>query len=345
MDQNILIKKRRPRYPGTHPRSFEQKYKELNPEKYAQDIKKVFERGQTPAGMHIPICVDEILKVLNPQPGQTGLDATLGYGGHAEQLLKKITPGGRLFGIDVDPLTLPQTEMRLRKLGYADDMLSIKRMNFAGSIQLLSHTNGGFDFVLADLGVSSMQLDTPSRGFSFKLDVPLDLRMNPKHGQTATELIKNSSENELAELFINNSDEPYANILAHAISTQQQKIKSGRNLADIIKSTLSSRKISSEDITKSIQRIFQALRIAVNDEFGALEQFLKFLPGCLKSGGKVAILTFHSGEDRRVKKSFQANFRNTVFSDIAKTPLRPGPNERRNNPRSSCAKLRWAVKT
>ncbi|HEX2955332.1 MAG TPA: 16S rRNA (cytosine(1402)-N(4))-methyltransferase RsmH [Chitinispirillaceae bacterium] len=224
-------------------------------------------------------------------------------------------------------------------------MLLIKRMNFAGSIQLLSHTGGGFDFVLADLGVSSMQLDTPSRGFSFKLDVPLDLRMNPKHGQTATELIKNSSECELAELFINNSDEPYANILAHAITTQQQKIRSGRNLADIIRSTLISRKISSEDTTKSIQRIFQALRIAVNDEFGALDQFLKFLPGCLKQGGRVAILTFHSGEDRRVKKSFQANFRNAVFSDIAKTPLRPGPNERRNNPRSSCAKLRWAVKT
>jgi S-adenosyl-methyltransferase MraW len=344
MDQNTPLKKRRLRYRGTHPRSFEQKYKELNPEKYSQDIKKVIERGQTPAGMHRSVCVNEILQILNPQPGQTGLDATLGYGGHAQELLKRIIPGGQLFAIDVDPLTLPQTEIRLRKSGFTDDILIIKRMNFAGIVQLLPQTSGGFDFVLADLGVSSMQLDTPSRGFSFKLDVPLDLRMNPGRGRSAAELIRNKSENELAKLFVNNSDEPYADILAHAIFTRQEKIKSGRNLADIIKSALISRKVSSGETAKSVQRIFQALRIAVNDEFGALEQFLKLLPECLKPNGRVAILTFHSGEDRRVKKSFQTNLRNGTFIDIARTPVRPGQEERRNNPRSTCAKLRWAVK-
>lgn len=342
MDQKTPLKKRRPRYPGTHPRTFEQKYKELDPEKYALEVKKIIGRGQTPAGTHRAICVREILNLLDPKPGQTGLDATLGYGGHTQELLKKILPGGKLFAIDADPLTISQTETRLRNLGYTEDNLVIRRMNFAGILKLLPIA-GGFDFVLADLGVSSMQLDTPSRGFSFKLDTPLDLRMNPKHGQPAAELIKSLTKSELVELFVNNSDEPYADILAHAVFNGRQMINTGKNLADIIRSTLTSRNVSPDDATKSVQRIFQALRISVNDEFGALEQFLRLLPQCLNPGARVAILTFHSGEDRRVKKSFQVNFRNGVFTDIARSPLRPSSEEKRSNPRSACAKLRWAI--
>lgn len=344
MNSDNPIKKRRPRYSGTHPRRFHEKYKELNPEKYSTDIRKVISRGQTPAGMHRPICVDEIMQVLDPKPGQTGLDATLGYGGHTLELLKRITPNGRLFAIDVDPIVLPLTENRLRKSGYTEDVLIVKRMNFAG-IARLTTESAGFDFILADLGVSSMQLDTPSRGFSFKNDAPLDLRMNPLHGQPAYELLRKKSETEICEILVSNSDEPYADIIAKAIYDQKENIETTAKLADVIKKTLMSKKISSEIATKSVQRVFQALRIEVNDEFGVLDQFLKLLPQCLKPDGRVAILTFHSGEDRRVKKSFQKNLRDGVFSDIARRPIRPSYAERNSNPRSSCAKLRWAVKS
>lgn len=344
MELNQPVKKRRPRYRGTHPRSFDEKYKELNPQKYADEIQKVFERGQTPAGMHRPICVNEIIDKLNPKPGQVGLDATLGYGGHSEEILKRITPGGRLFATDVDPLVLPKTEARLRSLGYNDDCLFIKRMNFAGLAQLLPYTDKGFDFILADLGVSSMQLDTPSRGFSYKFNAPLDLRMNPRHGQPASELLRRVSENELIQILTDNSDEPYASILAKAISAQKQNIATTRKLADLIRFTLGSQKVPAEQINKSIQRVFQALRIEVNDEFGVLDQFLDLIPVCLKPQGKVAILTFHSGEDRRVKKSFQKYHKNGIFAEIARRPIRPGPSEQRSNPRSTCAKLRWAIK-
>ena len=173
------------RYKGTHPRGFGEKYKELNAAQYEADTEKVIARGQTPAGTHRPICVREILKLLDPKPGELGLDATLGFGGHAREVLPLLAPGGRLFGIDVDPLELPRTEQRLRDLGYGEDRLAVRRMNFAGINKLLEETGRGFDFILADLGVSSMQIDNPARGFTFKADGPLDLRLNPGHGRSA----------------------------------------------------------------------------------------------------------------------------------------------------------------
>ncbi len=170
--------KRRERYRGTHPRRFEEKYKELDPARHADELNKVMARGQTPAGMHRPICVAEILAQLNPQPGEVGLDATLGFGGHAQAILPRLLPGGRLFGIDVDPLELPRTEARLRALGFDASVLTVQRLNFSAMAELLPES-GGFDVVLADLGVSSMQIDNPARGFSFKVDGPLDLRLDP----------------------------------------------------------------------------------------------------------------------------------------------------------------------
>jgi 16S rRNA (cytosine1402-N4)-methyltransferase len=338
--------KRRVRYRGTHPRHFNEKYKELNPGLYSDEIKKVISRGQTPAGTHIPICVKEILEILKPQPGQTGLDATLGYGGHAQELLKHIVPGGLLFAIDVDPVELPRTESRLRAMGYSNEVLIVKRMNFAGISQITSQSGKLFDFVLADLGVSSMQLDTPSRGFSYKSEGPLDLRLNPHRGKGASELLATLDEQTLASLLHDNSDEPFAKEIAFAICPVKGKIKTTRDLSDIIKKTLSSNRpaLSQDDIKASIQRVFQALRIAVNDELGVLKQFLNLLPECMKPGGRIAILTFHSGEDRIVKKSFQTGLRNGIYSSIARVPVRPGAQERHSNPRSSCAKLRWAVR-
>lgn len=338
--------KRRVRYRGTHPRGFKEKYKELNSSLYEADTQKVIERGQTPAGTHRPICVKPILEILAPKPGETGLDATLGFGGHAREFLPRISPGGRLFGIDVDPLELPRTELRLRSLGFSGSELVVHRMNFAGMDKLLPEAGRGFDFVLADLGVSSMQIDNPARGFTFKADGPLDLRLNPAHGQPASALLKTCTQGELAMLLYANADEPNAEDIANAILARRGGINTTLDLAEAVRSALKGlpKDVREAETKTSLQRTFQALRIAVNDEFGALERFLSVLPDCLAPGGRVAILSFHSGEDRRVKKSFQAFAREGVYASVAPEPIRPSPEERRSNPRSSCAKLRWAIR-
>ncbi len=341
--------KRRARYAGTHPRRFEQKYKELSPAQHADELRKVLERGQTPAGMHRPICVREILDLLNPQPGEVGLDATLGFGGHAQAILPRLAPGGRLFGVDVDPLELPRTEARLRSLGFDGSALVVRRMNFAELPSLLPEAGGGFDFVLADLGVSSMQIDNPARGFTFKADGPLDLRLDPGAGQPASALLQSVTRQRMRELLVDNADEPFAVPLAAAL--QGQYIETTTQLAALVQQTMRvalkrglPQAEREAETKRALQRTFQALRIAVNDEFGALDRLLSRLPACLKPGGRVAILSFHSGEDRRVKKAFQAGERAGLYARVAPELLRPSPEEQRANPRSRSAKLRWAVK-
>lgn len=338
-------RKRRVRYKGKHPRRFEEKYKEHDPEKYAEDVRKIIESGKTPAGTHRPICVTEILEALDPKPGQTGLDATLGFGGHAEELLRRITPGGRLFGIDVDPIELPRATARLRALGFGDTELFVRQINFAGIPKLLADAGGGFDFILADLGVSSMQLDDPARGFTFKWEGPLDLRLNPRRGQPASALIKSISEKALEKLLIAHSDEPHARTIARAVHANRRKIFTTTELADTVKNALAymASAGSPEAITTSIRRTFQALRIEVNDEFSALDQFLRNLPMCLKPGGRVAVLTFHSGEDKRVVKSFQDGLKSGVYAEVSRESIRPTPQECFDNPRSKSAILRWAI--
>ncbi len=338
-------RQRRVRYQGTHPHRFEDKYKELNPELHATESQKVMDRGHTPAGTHRPICVDEVLHALAPKPGETGLDATLGYGGHAQEILPHLQPGGRLFGMDVDPLELPRTEARLRSLGFTEAMLIVRRMNFAGIANLLTEAGSGFDFILADLGVSSMQIDNPARGFTYKAEGPLDLRLNPHRGKPASALLQAISQEDLADLLQENADEPHAETIACAI--HGQAFATTTQLANSIRQALKGLFPEAErlqELRKVLQRTFQALRIAVNDEFAVLDQFLSLLPRCLKPGGRVAILTFHSGEDRRVKKAFQAGHREGLYRDIAPAPIRPSPEERRANPRSTSAKLRWAVR-
>ena len=266
-------------------------------------------------------------------------------GGHAQEILPRLLPGGRLFGIDVDPLELPRTEARLRALGFAEDALVIRRMNFAGLLRLLPEVDGGFDFVLADLGVSSMQLDNPARGFTYKADGPLDLRLNPDRGRPASALLSSLTEEGLADLLTENAEEPYAYAIARAL--HGQPVATTAQLADLVRRALAvalPEATRRQEMRKSLQRTFQALRIAVNEEFSALEQFLRCLPMGLKSGGRVAILAFHSGEDRRVKKAFQTGHREGVYARIARDPIRPSAEECRANPRSSSAKLRWAVK-
>jgi 16S rRNA (cytosine1402-N4)-methyltransferase len=335
---------RRKRYRGTHPRRFEEKYKELDPQHYAADVEKVIVRGQTPAGMHRPICVDEILAILNPLPGETGLDATLGFGGHTLAILPRLLPGGRLFAVDVDSIELPRTEARLRAIGFSGEVLVIRKMNFAGIAQLLPETAGGFDCILADLGVSSMQLDDPARGFSYKNNGPLDLRLNPMRGIPASALLHSLTAHAVAELLTKNADEPHAELISQAIKRRTSPIITTRQLADIVRTALAGLQETKVQ-NKTLARTFQALRIAVNDEFGALDRFLDVLPWCMKSGARAAVLSFHSGEDRRIEQAFQESFRSGIYSRVASEPLRPTPAEQRSNPRSSSAKLRWAIRS
>ena len=338
---------RRVRYKGTHPKNFKEKYKELQPEQYADTVAKVIQKGNTPAGMHLSICVKEILEFLQIAPGQIGLDATLGYGGHTLEMLKCLQAQGRLYALDVDPLELPRTQERLERLGYGEEILSIRQMNFS-QIDSVAAEAGFFDFVLADLGVSSMQIDNPDRGFSFRTDGPLDLRLNPYTGSTAANRLRKLTAEELQDMLVENADEPHAAAIARAIVTN---IKDGINLAtttqlrDLIKQALKGTpQISEDEIKKSCQRTFQALRIDINHEFEVLDEFLEKLPEVLTSGGRVAILTFHSGEDRRVKKSFKYYLREGVYREIADEPIRPSAEECHANSRARSAKLRWAIK-
>ncbi len=346
-NEKELKHQRRVRYKGTHPKTFQEKYKELQPENYAEDVAKVIQKGRTPAGMHLPICVKEILEFLQITPGQTGLDATLGYGGHTLEMLKCLQSKGRLYAIDVDSLELPRTKDRLERLGYGSEILEIKQMSFSKIDQIVPES-GLFHFVLADLGISSMQLDNPERGFSYKFEGPLDLRLNPKVGISAANRLKTISLDELQGMFIENSDEPYAEQIARGIISSRKKgteISTTTQLQTIIKNALRSvPHIGEDEIKKSCQRCFQALRIDINHEFEVLDEFLEKLPDVLASGGRVAILSFHSGEDRRVKKSFKRFFREGVYREIAPDPIRPSSEECHANSRSRSAKMRWAIK-
>lgn len=341
-------KPRRIRYTGSHPKTYKEKYKELQPEQYASDVEKVMLQGRTPAGMHRSICITEILDFLNIKEGQIGLDATLGYGGHSLEMLKCLNHTGCLYAIDVDPLELPKTKDRLQALGYSEEYLVIKKMNFAG-IDLVVLESGVLNFVLADLGVSSMQIDNPERGFSLKVDGPLDLRLNPHYGKSAAKLLSKISQDKLEWLFTENADEPFADIISTAITNEIKKgtvIETTFQLKEIIKNTLAftPKEQQAELIKKTCQRCFQALRIEVNNEFDVLDAFLEKLPDALATGGRVAILSFHSGEDRRVKKSFQRFFREGIYSEIASDPIRPSPKEINDNPRARSTKMRWAIK-
>lgn len=340
--------KRRVRYSGTHPKKYSEKYKELQPEKYADTISKVIQKGSTPAGMHISICVKEILDFLQIQPGQQGLDATLGYGGHTLEMLKCLNSRGHIYGLDVDPIESAKTKERLNRLGYGDDILTVKLENFA-NIDKVAEQVGLFDFVLADLGVSSMQIDNPERGFSYKNEGPLDLRMNPQKGTSAAERLKEISQEELAGMLIENSDEPYAEEIAKAVVSylkRGEKIETATRLKTVIEETLSFLPASErkEAVKKSCQRTFQALRIDVNSEFEVLYEFLEKLPDVLAPGGRVAILTFHSGEDRLVKKSFKQLKKQGVYQEISKEVIRPSAEECARNSRARSTKMRWAIR-
>lgn len=332
---------RRKRYSGKNPRKFEDKYKEHDPARHGDTIAKVIASGKTPAGSHIPILVAECLDALAITPGMIGVDATLGYGGHALKILQRISPNGKLIGLDVDPFELPKTQTRIRESGYGDDQFIAHRSNYAGIAKVLTeHQLAGVAFIFADLGCSSMQLDDPSRGFSFKTKGPLDMRMNPSRGLSAADWLAKTNAEKLTLILEQNSDEPRAESIATAIAGNSYN--DTQTLAQAIRQSI--HVSDPEEFERTVRRVFQAIRIAVNEEFNALDAFLRALPTCLKSGGRVAILTFHSGEDRRVKQSFKAGLKDGLYSEVCDSHITAGHEERRMNPRSTSAKLRWAVR-
>lgn len=348
MNEQQQLHKRRVRYSGKYPKRFEEKYKEQNPEKYADTIVHVIEKGSTPAGMHISIMVKEILDFLEIKPGQKGLDATLGYGGHTTEMLKCLNGEGHIIGLDVDPIESVKTVERIRNRGFDENIFTMKLTNFA-NIDEVSKEAGKFDFVLADLGVSSMQIDNPERGFSYKVEGPLDLRLDPTKGTSAAERLRQLDYDELCGMLIENSDEPYADKITTAILKRNQLkkyIEKTTDLKEVIEEALSflPEKERKDAVKKSCARTFQALRIDVNQEFEVLYTFLEKLPDILNEGGRVAILTFHSGEDRLVKKSFKQLKKLGVYSDVADDVIRPSQEECVRNPRAKSTKMRWAIK-
>lgn len=335
--------KRRPRYSGKNPRRFEDKYKEHNASQHPDVIAKIIASGKTPAGQHVPIMVREIMDVLAIKPGARCVDCTLGYGGHARELLQAAQPGGTLLGLDRDPLEIVKTEARLRSLGLPDEALIVRRINYAGLRRVLDEIEwtDGADAVLADLGLSSMQIDNPNRGFTFKHDGPLDMRMDPERGASASDVLARLNAEQLTTLLVDNADEPNAALIAHAIAGTT--IKRTKQLREHVLACLP-RKLNDEDRDTTVRRVFQALRIEVNGEFSALDAWLRSLPHCLRPSGRIAVLTFHSGEDRRVKKAFQAGEREGLYARINDEVIRASADEVRANPRASSAKLRWAVR-
>jgi 16S rRNA (cytosine1402-N4)-methyltransferase len=342
---NDTVHTRRSRYGGRSPRGFHEKYKELNPERYPEEAQKVLASGKTPAGTHRPIMVAEVLEYLRPAAGEIAVDCTLGGGGHARAILECVQPGGRLIGLDVDPVELPRTEARFREAGVGSDTFCTHRGNFAGLPKVLAEEGlPTVDVILADLGVSSMQLDNPDRGFSHRAHGPLDMRMNPTRGESASQLLMRVSEAELEQLLTENADEPHAGIIARVL--KQQPIETTQAVDRLMRAGITDAfpNMAKPELKLSVRRTLQAIRIAVNDELSALDAFLRTLPACLAPGGRVAVLTFHSGEDRRVKKAFQAGHRAGVYMERARTVIRPSKEETFANRRASSAKLRWAVR-
>jgi 16S rRNA (cytosine1402-N4)-methyltransferase len=287
----------------------------------------------------------EVLRCLQPAAGEVAVDCTLGGGGHAQAILEGVQSGGRLIGIDVDPFELPRTEARLRAAGFGADAFVARQGHFANLPQLLAAEGiAAVDVILADLGLSSMQADTPDRGFSYKVAGPLDMRMNPLQGEPAWQLLDRLSEDDLAALLTENADEPHARLIAALL--KETPVKTTHAVERVVRVGLSTAlpELTKAEVKMSVRRTFQAIRIAVNDELSALDALLRSLPQCLAPGGRVAILTFHSGEDRRVKKAFQAGDRTGVYAAVATEVIRSAKEETFANRRASAAKLRWAVR-
>jgi len=302
----------------------------------------------TPAGEHVPVLLNEVLAVLNPQPGQVFVDGTLGFAGHSCELLQRLGPTGLLIATDLDADNLPQARTKLETLGYP---FHLHAGNFAGLPSVVAEVGvERVDGILADLGMSSMQVDDPERGFSFMRDGPLDMRMDRSRGRTAADLLNSMSMEELAEAFTENGDEPRAEIIAQTIVEKRsiEPLATTWQLRAIIDEAAPVQLLLGPGYPPvhkqklfPTTRVFQSLRIMVNRELANLSQLLRVIPELLKPGGTAAIITFHSGEDRLVKTAFRDGLRNGIFAAGSEDPIRPSEEEKTANPRSRSAKLRW----
>jgi 16S rRNA (cytosine1402-N4)-methyltransferase len=381
-------RKRRPRYSGTHPKSYAQKYKEQNLPAYPEMKAHLRAKGTTPAGTHVPVLVEEVMACLKPRPGDIVVDCTVGYGGHAAEFIRRIGPMGRLIALDVDAAELERTRQRLSKEGVP---VSFHRSNFAGIAKVLRQENlDGCDIIFADLGVSSMQVDNPDRGMSYRHEGPLDLRMDDRIKQTGADLLNSLSEAQLSAALWELADEPDHQKIARMIVAQraEQPIMQTSQLVQVVfdakgldpktwrrqhNVARASRPCSftqePSDIPRQTRpgehvpprkdkarmasphgslhpaaRTFQALRILVNDELGVLRELLRIAPYCLRPGGQIGIISFHSGEDRLVKQSFREGVRTGAYESASEDVIVPQSEETRANPRSASAKFRWATK-
>jgi len=343
-------RRRRPRYSGTHPKNYQQKYKEHNIEAFPDLKAHLLAKGKTPASTHIPVLTEEVLACLRPVPGEVVIDCTVGYGGHALEFIGRIGPRGRLIGLDVDSAELERTRGRLSKVSTP---VSFYRSNFAGIGNVLNKEKlDGCDVIFADLGVSSMQIDNPDRGLSYKYDGPLDMRMDERLKQTAADLINTLSEEKLADAFFELADEPDCQEIAREIVVRrsEQEITQTSGLVEVIfgakgidmKAWRRSRRSEKASSLHPAARAFQALRILVNDELGSLRELLRVAPYCLRPGGRIGIMSFHSGEDRIVKQSFRDGLTKGLYKSAAEDAVTPTPKEINSNPRSASAKFRWA---
>lgn len=302
----------------------------------------------TAAGAHVPVLLDEVLSVLNPRPGQTVVDCTLGFAGHAAELLRRVGLTGRVIAFDADPTHIAAAEATLTAVGYP---FTIHRGNFAGIVPALAGL--GVEKVhglLADLGMSSMQVDDPARGFSFMRDGPLDMRMDTTRGRTAANLLQTLSKAELTDAFRDLGDEPEAERIATAI-VSERKVKPLATTAELKALVLRAAPVTvmkspglgpaEKQIMRPTVRVFQTLRMLVNREGDSLKQLLRVLPDILAPGGVAAIISFHSGEDRLVKAALRDGIRLGTYSKGSDEPIRPSEDEKAANPRSRSAKLRW----
>lgn len=311
-------------------------------------------RRSTPAGGHLPVLLEQVLAVLAPQPGETAADATLGMAGHATALSQRLGSNGLLLGFDLDADNLSKAEEKLSATGFP---FRLFHANFAALPTIIAQQGlGGVDMVIADLGMSSMQVDDPQRGFSYVRDGPLDMRMDRSRGQTAAELLVTISETDLAQALRDLGDEPFADRIARAL-VKASKTEPLQRTTDVSRVIGEALKVPvSRDQgwrlhpdkatwkTHPAARTFQVLRILVNRELANLQHLLRVLPMCLKPGGRAAIISFHSGEDRLVKAAFRTGLDAGVYAEIAEEPLRAKEAEKVSNPRSRSAKLRWARK-
>ncbi|MEZ5287744.1 MAG: 16S rRNA (cytosine(1402)-N(4))-methyltransferase RsmH [Vicinamibacterales bacterium] len=300
---------------------------------------------QSPAAPHRPIMLAEVLQCLRPAPGEIAVDCTLGGGAHAEAILRAVLPGGRLVGLDVDSSELPATASRLIGAGFDAGSFEARHANFADLPGVLAAAHvAAADVILADLGISMMQARAAARGFSYKQPGPLDMRLDPGGAVTAADLLAQLDRQALADLLRANADEPHAALIAGWLA--DTPVTTAHALERVVRTGLTRARpdLPRAEVKMSVRRTFQALRIAVNDEFAALDALLEALPGCLARGGRVAILTFHSGEDRRVKHAFRSGARSGVYSAVADRVIRSGKEETFADRRAAAAKLRWAVR-